>query len=257
MYDDLLQSLPATVDREAILECLDRVLDPELDDSILKLGFVESVEMDESRLTVALRLPTYWCAPNFSYLMADDVRRSLLTIDPIHDVTVRLIDHFAAEEIAAGVNTGKSFVDTFPEEALENLGEMRALFLRKVFFKRQERLLRNLREVGMSFAEIARLKIGDMGVTNGSHDGGCEAKESELLERYLERRSDLGLNCEPASPLMTDLRDQPLATEEMEKHFIHARTVRVALDANGALCSTLLAARQGERRDESPEIKTP
>ena len=74
MYDNLACSLPESMDRSAILEHLDRVLDPELDESILKLGFVQSIQADEGLLTVTLRLPTYWCAPNFSYLMVDACR---------------------------------------------------------------------------------------------------------------------------------------------------------------------------------------
>ena len=100
MYDDLRLSLPPTVDRAAVLERLDRVLDPELDESILKLGFVESLEVELGRLTVELRLPTYWCAPNFSYLMAEDARRELLTLENVESVTVQLKDHFASDSIA-------------------------------------------------------------------------------------------------------------------------------------------------------------
>ena len=256
MYDDLVCSLPGTMDRGTILERLDQVLDPELDDSILKLGFVESIDEQQGRLTVGLRLPTYWCAPNFSYLMADDVRRALLTIDSVQAVTIQLIDHFSGPQIAAGVNAGKSFVDTFPDEALENLGEMRALFLRKGFFKRQERLLRKLKETGMSFAEIARLKIGDLVGGAQENDDTQLLADPEITGRYLERRRDLGLDCRPGSPLMTDLRDRPLAVDKMEKHFVYARTVRVALDANGSLCATLLAARQKEKHEGTPEVKT-
>ena len=66
------------MNRKALLAGLERVLDPELDESVLSLGFVESVTSDtEGNVTVCLRLPTYWCAANFSYLMASDVRREL------------------------------------------------------------------------------------------------------------------------------------------------------------------------------------
>ena len=44
MYDDVRLSLPDTLDREVIFKRLERVLDPELDESILKLGFVKSIE---------------------------------------------------------------------------------------------------------------------------------------------------------------------------------------------------------------------
>ena len=145
MYDDVQLSLPDTLDREVIFKQLEKVLDPELDESILKLGFVKSIEVESDHLTIELHLPTYWCAPNFSYMMAEDTRRELLTVEGIHDVTVRLKDHFAARTIEASVNAGKSFSEAFPDEASENLCQLSDLFLRKGYIRRQERLLRNLK----------------------------------------------------------------------------------------------------------------
>ena len=68
------------LDREVIFKRLEKVLDPELDESILKLGFVKSIAAKSDHLTIELHLPTYWCAPNFSYMMAEDTRRELLTV---------------------------------------------------------------------------------------------------------------------------------------------------------------------------------
>jgi len=258
MYDDLRLSLPPTVDRTAVLERIDRVLDPELDESILKLGFVESLEMDLGHLTVELRLPTYWCAPNFSYLMAEDVRRELLTVENVESVTVRLMDHFASDAVAAGVNAGKSFADAFPGEALGNLDQLRALFVRKGYIRRQERLLRSLKDAGLTFEEIAPLRIEDVRLEGSSCEVRCNGRllrvgPREVAERYLERRADLGIDRSPTSPLVTDLRGEPVPAQELEKYFVHARTVRVSLEANGGLCCSLLAARKAERHTETRE----
>jgi hypothetical protein len=54
-----------------------------------------------------LRLPTSWCAVNCAYLMAEDVRRAVLSVDAIQRVTVNLGDHCAAEEIEVTVNDGR------------------------------------------------------------------------------------------------------------------------------------------------------
>ena len=51
---------------------LDRVVDPELDRPVTSLDFVQGVEIDGDVVTVRLRLPTYWCAPNFAWLMVSD-----------------------------------------------------------------------------------------------------------------------------------------------------------------------------------------
>src|SRR5258708_31336314 len=106
MRDNVPCEFPAGYDGTAILDRLAQVLDPELDESILDLGFVRSLQLRSRHVSVALRLPTSWCAVNFAYLMAEDVRRALLTVDGGHQVTVRLGDHCAAEEIEAAANDG-------------------------------------------------------------------------------------------------------------------------------------------------------
>ena len=54
------------------------VTDPELDESVTELGFVTAVTLDEKGVVqVSFRLPTYWCAANFAFLMADDMARAV------------------------------------------------------------------------------------------------------------------------------------------------------------------------------------
>ena len=155
--DRLILSIPASIDREEILKQLDAVLDPELDESILALGMVKIVEGSGAHLTVELSLPTYWCDANFSYLMATDARRNLLQVQGVESVSVRLPDHFASKAIEDGVNSAKSFADSFPGEAWENLEQLRDLFLRKGYLGRQENLLRQLINAGLSYGAISSL----------------------------------------------------------------------------------------------------
>ena len=252
MYDDVQLLIPDTLNREAIFKRLEKVLDPELDEPILKLGFVKSIEAESDHLTIELHLPTYWCAPNFSYMMAEDTRRELLTVGGIHDVTVRLKDHFAAGTIEAGVNAGKSFPQAFPEEASEDLCQLSDLFLRKGYIRRQERLLQNLRKAGLSFEEIALLRIGDLYFEAESYrirrnDGQvCDVGEAEVARQYFQRRAEMELDCSPAAPLIIDLRGREVTAEKLEKYLIRARTVRVSLQANGSFCAAVLAARKGK-----------
>ena len=53
---------------------LSEVTDPELDEPVTELGFVERVDVDGDTVEVDFRLPTYWCAANFAFLMVDDIR---------------------------------------------------------------------------------------------------------------------------------------------------------------------------------------
>ena len=196
-----------------------------------------------------------WCSPNFAYMMAEDIRAALVSIHRVRQVTVRLQDHFAAEQIEAGVNAGEPFQDAFPDEALGDLQELRLYFLQKGFLKRQERLLRGLRQAGWSFPEIAALQVGDL-ETQGEacrirrKDGSrSEVDCAQAATRYLERRSQLGFDCSPTAVLVTDTRENPISSEKMREHFVMTRTIRVAQDANGSMCCALLAARQRASRE--------
>src|SRR3984893_2722270 len=232
MRDNVPCEFPAGYDGTALLKRLEQGLDPELDESILDLGFVRSLQLCSGHASVALRLPTSWCAMNFAYLMADDVRRALLTVEGVRQVTVRLSDHCAAEEIEAAVNDGRPFAEAFPGEGAGSLAALRLTFLRKGFLSRQERLLRDLREAGCSPEAICALLLGEVSVRDDTiviRQPGCapvEGGSAEVLQRYLERRAELALDCSPAAALIVDLEGEALSVERLLAHYEAARTVR-------------------------------
>jgi hypothetical protein len=47
------------------------------------LQFVSSLEIEDGAVSVNLRLPTYYCAPNFAYLMVADAREALLSVEGV------------------------------------------------------------------------------------------------------------------------------------------------------------------------------
>ena len=242
--------LPSGYDRAAILERLGRVLDPELDEPLLKLGFIRSLEIHDGHAFVTLRLPTSWCAVNFAYMMAEDIRRALLGVEGIGEVSVRLGDHCAAAEIEAAVNAGKPFAQAFTGEGGDGLAALRGIFLRKGFLSRQERLLRELREAGCSAAAICSLRVGEVMpeaeafVITRPGAQPLEGGSAETLRRYLERRAELGHDLGSTARLIVDPGGQPLPVERLEAYYRDARTVRVSLEANGAFCRAVLAKRR-------------
>ena len=228
-------SVPPHMDQQAILARLDRVMDPELDESVLSLGFVESVSGDDAgNLTVCLRLPTYWCAANFSFLMASDVRRELSGLEGVGAVTVMLGEHFAGREVERGAGLGSSFAEAFPDGGPDTLEETRQIFLRKGYFGRQERLLRELKRAGLSFGDIASLKV---------EDAATASADPLVVSRYMERRRDLGLDCSDSAPLIVDVKGAEIPREGLETYYVRARTTRLAMEASGSLCSAMLQAR--------------
>ncbi len=227
-------SLPLSVDGDAVLARLDRVLDPELDESVLSLGFVERVEGDPAgNVSVTLQLPTYWCAANFSYLMASDVRNGLLAVEGVNSVTVKLGEHFAGREVQDATGPGKTFGEAFPDGGPDTLEETRQIFLVKGYYNRQERLLQALKRSGMGFDKMAALRVGDI----------PEAIDDRTVSRYLERRGELGLDCSETAPLIVDVTGAPIPADRLEAYYVRARTTRLAMEASGSLCSAMLQSR--------------
>ena len=230
---------------EALYRELAQVLDPELDESILDLGFIESVEVIGGQVVVELQLPTFWCAPNFAYLMAHDIRACLLPLEGVESVTVHLKDHADSESVEGGVNAGKSFAEAFPGEASGNLEGLRALFLRKGFIRRQEQFLRCLLEANASPEEVCSLRLGDVKLEGEScvvvsrQGRVLWSGPAELPRRYLARRVEIGLDTSPE-----------VTPDRLHEHFRSARLVRASLEANTFMCQALLSARK-EQSDRS------
>ena len=80
-----------TVSAAAVWAAMDAVIDPELDRSLVELDFVSSVEVGERDVHVALRLPTYWCSPNFAYLMVGDAHEAVRSVPGAERVRIDLV----------------------------------------------------------------------------------------------------------------------------------------------------------------------
>ncbi|MDP8977410.1 MAG: iron-sulfur cluster assembly protein, partial [Actinomycetota bacterium] len=119
-----------TLNRGALWDALAGVRDPELDEPITELGFVAAVEVEGDTARVRLRLPTYFCAPNFAYLMVADAHAALLGVAGVRHAEVGLDDHFASGRINAGVAGSRGFAATFDGLADGELDELRRLFRR-------------------------------------------------------------------------------------------------------------------------------
>jgi metal-sulfur cluster biosynthetic enzyme len=257
------RSGPATCagpDEAAVYAALDRVIDPELDESLLKLEFIDGVHIEGDCVTVGLRLPTFWCAPNFAYMMARDTRDRLLEVAGVHRARITLKDHFASDEITAGVTEGRPFEEVFPGDAEGNLDGLRQLFRRKAFTTRQERFVRLLLDAGLSGEEVVGLRRGDIdfidtgddllleiGATRRLLPGGAE-----LAHVYLARRQELGLDCGASAPLVTDSRGSPVPAADLVDSLRGARKQRVSMEFNTSLCRGLLTTRYGASGPERP-----
>ena len=137
--------------RDAVWAALDTVLDPELDEPITSLEFVKSCTVsDDGVATVRLRLPTFFCSPNFSWLMVADAHDAVSAVPGVTRTDIALEDHFVAEVINTGVAARAGFVAAFPGEAVAELDDLRATFIRKAALAGQERVARPLVNAGVT-----------------------------------------------------------------------------------------------------------
>ena len=165
-----------------VTEALSAVRDPELDEPLTDLGFVKDVRIDGGQVTVTLWLPTYFCAPNFAYMMAVDAKEAVGAVDGVTGVAIRLIDHHASDDINGGLDAGKDFDETFPGDGSgDGLAETRQRFDRKAFVARQQEVYRQLTGNGMAPGEILGLTIGDL-------------PDTPEVRRYLDRRARVDLD---------------------------------------------------------------
>ncbi len=236
------------VRQQAVEEALGAVLDPELDEPLLDLGFIHAVEVNGDRARIVLRLPTYWCSANFAYIMGEDIRASVGAVPWVAGVDVQLVDHFAMEEINRGLSEGREFQEVFGGEAGDGLDAVRAEFREKSFLGRQSVVIQAMRKDGMSDATIAAATCGALERRAASAGSG----RAEEIRRYMESRRQRAAPSGAADPAFVDRSDRPVPAARLLDHLREIRRIRSSFEANGAMCRMLHAARYGPRAAPAP-----
>lgn len=237
----LLANLQAELEID-VWDRLEAVTDPELDEPITEMGFVERVEvLDARRVEVEFRLPTYWCSPNFAFLMAFGIRREVMSLPWVVEAEVRLNDHCFGDRVNEGVNSGRAYSEVFAEYCDgADLGEVVDTFLAKAFDRRQETVLLGLRAQGRTAEEITAMTLDQLRRT--VFDGAEEARQQA---RYLELllMQDLAAPGDLAFPTWDGT---PIDVAGFAKHMAKLRSTRINMEFNGVLCRGLAATRYKE-----------
>jgi metal-sulfur cluster biosynthetic enzyme len=222
--------------REDVLTALSTVRDPELDEPITALGFVASCTVSaDGQAQVRLRLPTYFCAPNFAFLMVADAHDALVGVPGIRSAEVILEDHFASDAINQGVAAQAGFVASFDGEAVAELGDLRAQFLRKAVMAGTDLVCRPLIAAGATPAELVTLTLG---AVPGSPE----------LDRLRQRRAELGLPAGDSAPLLIDpATGNRVDVTAVPLHLRRARVTQAGIEANAGICSGMLGHRYSTR----------
>lgn len=222
----------------AIVAALDTVMDPELDQSVAEMGFIESVLVLGDVVDITFRLPTFWCSANFAFLMAGDIRCATEQVDGIVNARVRLVDHFAARKINDGVARGLGFAEVFNDEATAGLDEIRRKFRERAFLGRQEKLLRQVVARSSAKAALAMTMAGLHAIALDLDDA-----LRPLALRYLTlRRHEAGGHDDDA-PAFIAPDGNAIAPEEYINYLRRLRGLVGAAEANAEMCRIYMQAR--------------
>lgn len=94
--------------RRQIFEELTKIVDPEINVSIMELELVDNIDIAGPDVKVDLHLTSPFCPAIFGFKIAQDVHDNLLKIDGISDVKINVSNHFMAEAINNQVNSSKN-----------------------------------------------------------------------------------------------------------------------------------------------------
>lgn len=226
---------------EQVRDALDTVTDPEIDESVAALEFVSCVEVsNENDVSIEFRLPTYWCAPNFAFMMASDMRDAVREMDWVRSVSVKLLDHFSADLINRGVALNQDFRDAFPGETDDDLASVRLKFLGKAFERRQELLIRHLLGMGYKGEWMSQISLRElMGLS-------LDSEGTRLRTLYIFAWRRLHPEWSEANLAFVALSGDRLDPGQLPSYLRKIGGVRRNAEYNGFICRSLLAERKAE-----------
>ncbi|XVH30731.1 iron-sulfur cluster assembly protein [Haloferacaceae archaeon DSL9] len=256
---------------EIVRDRLDRVTDPELDESIVDLGYVDRIAIDErtagAAVTVAFTLPTAWCSPAFAWMMAADARDATAAISGVDDVTVRLRDHMHDAEITEGVNGGRRFEAVFPD-ADGGLDAVREALDEKARLARQYDAVEALLESGVRPEQIVGLAARDCELLGDGPTVPVYLRDRSVavcvparpLRRYVEKAIEVDCLADPSDPLFRTPEGEPIPREQFELVHRRMRLASVNMRGQAGVCGALNDARRRalgrENGSESADERT-
>jgi metal-sulfur cluster biosynthetic enzyme len=218
--------------RERVIDALDQVYDPELDEPITQLRFIGSCAVTaDGDVDILLRLPTPQCAPNFAFLMGADSRRVVREVEGVRNVSIRFEDHYTGDEINSALNRGDGFTGAFPGETDDDdLEALREIFTRKALIGRQSKICEGLRTQGADETELVEMTVAQL-------------PDTPETARVLELRAILGVRTDAEAPGFVQPNGEAIAADQLKRWLRAAQLVRVSLEANGEICRGLLQGR--------------
>jgi metal-sulfur cluster biosynthetic enzyme len=244
---------------------LDRVTDPELDESIVELDYVDEIEIGADEVVVRFTLPTAWCSPAFAWMMATDARDELESLPGVDTARVYLRDHMHETEINEGVNARRSFGESFPD-ADGGVTSVRATLDDKARLSRQYAAVETLLDAGVSAEQLCGLTPADLELDAEPRADGARAAiylaggafavtvAARPLDRYLVKAREVGVVEADDDPLFRTPEGEPIDPDQFDLVHRRGRLARTNMTGQGGICDALNESRRRKLDRESPEV---
>lgn len=234
---------------------LDRVTDPELDESIVELDYIDRIDIDDATVTVHFTLPTAWCSPAFAWMMATDARDELESLPGVDTASIYLRDHMHETEINEGVNERRSFGESFPD-ADGGVASVRATLDDKARLSRQYTAVETLLDAGVSPEQICELTPADLDIDDDPRTDDARAAvyladesfavsvAARPLDRYLRKAREVDLVGADDDPLFRTPEGGPIDPESFELVHRRGRLAQTNMTGQGGVCDALNESRR-------------
>jgi metal-sulfur cluster biosynthetic enzyme len=186
---------------QQVRAALSAVVEPELGRPITDLGFVSDVSIDDRRVHVRLRVPSFFQLHRHGWLILADARAALGVLPWAEAVDLCFADDGTGGRIAVGA----------PSHDADAASDGQRSDLRRAAFRdRQLDLLHSLLERGLRRGEIWALTVADLPVTATS-------------AVYLQRRAEMLLPTDARAPLLVHEDGRPVAAGEIDDYLARLR----------------------------------
>ncbi len=242
------------------LRALSSVTDPELDEPITDLGFVKNVSVEDGSISVDIATSTFWCSPNFVYMMLEDARDAISRVPGVRTVRVHLEGHHDAAKINEAINLRKSFSECYGPEAEGDIAELNKRFREKALRSRLHGMAITMAKYGVTRDELISLKLDDVKLEGNKvlvKSGGqtlevADPSDAGRITKYLSFLEKLGLR--DGRLVIWDLEGTSPERGELDSFLSRSRSVRFSLGFNAELCRALLKSRID--REQSQELES-
>ena len=258
----------AATTAEAVRSRLMRVTDPELDESIVDLDYIDEIDIGDDDVTLHFTLPTAWCSPAFAWMMATDARDELESLPGVDTAHIRLHDHMHQTEINEGVNARLSFEESFPDADGE-VRSVRATLDDKARLSRQYAAVEALLEAGLSPEQICALTPAD--VEGDATEGPAHELPDQLplyladesfgvmvearpLRRYLRKARTVDAVEGSDEPLFRTPEGDPIDPDDFDIVHKRGRLAQTNMTGQGGICDALNESRRKKLNRDGPTV---